>query len=99
MLKKNARNLKIFEKLKFVNDDALKYVSSSNSIDDFDVFYLDPPYKFEKYMELLKLILNKKKGESLLIVESSSFSYLDDELRARLLKDKSWGDTFLAIYK
>lgn len=96
---KNSKNLKIFENLKFVNKDALKFVETSEYINDFDIFYLDPPYKYQNYSELVELVLERKNAKALVIVESNTTTYINDGLKSRVIKEKSWGETFLVFYK
>ncbi len=73
-IKSNIKNLNISEKhdIFYLNDvDALKLFKERGDV--FDIIYLDPPYAFTSYNEVIDLILDNEilSSHGIIIVESN----------------------------
>ncbi len=60
ILKKNINDLKLSNKTKLVSQDIKYYIGKFNNGEKFDLIFLDPPYKDTAYLEIIKLIKEKK---------------------------------------
>ena len=70
VLKKNINNLKITHKAEINYMDIKNFIDKKSSEIQFDIVFLDPPYKDISYVQNLKLIKNKKilKDKHLIII-------------------------------
>ncbi len=95
----NADNLGINKNIEVVNSDVISFVDRG-AISDFGLIFMDPPYAYPKYSELVSsLTIGMGKG-SFLIVESNKKTANDLALNFsdKLLKIKNWGDTFVSFF-
>ena len=60
ILKKNLSSLKIDEKYQVIEQNILNGINLKNSINTFDIIFLDPPYKDKNLDKLLMEINNHK---------------------------------------
>ena len=58
-LKKNIKNLNIENKSTVYSEDILKFFKGSIFKKKIDLIFLDPPYKNEGYIEVVKIIKKK----------------------------------------
>ncbi len=87
ILKKNYSNLNI--KPNIILGDSLKLLKKES---DFDVIYIDPPYKSGIYLDVINLINN-----GLIILEHDEILNLSD---FNLIKQKNYGGKFVSfLYK
>ena len=54
ILKKNLSSLKIDEKYQVIEQNILNGINLKNSINTFDIIFLDPPYKEKNLKKILK---------------------------------------------
>ncbi len=82
--------------VRVVRNDALAYLKSAAAGGVlFDLIFLDPPYAFSNWPELLQLSSKLLSEESYLVIESDQEVQLPDSLR--LEKLKSYGSTVVMI--
>ena len=90
VLKKNINNLKITHKAEINYMDIKNFIDKKSSEIQFDIVFLDPPYKDISYVQNLKLIKNKKilKDKHLIIIhrEKKCDDKLDEVMNIELLK-------------
>ena len=100
ILKRNIKSLNILEDYEIINDDyktALVYFKNNNI--KFDLFFLDPPYKFSYINEALNKIYeyNLLNDNGYIICEYENEiinnNYFD------LVKEKKYGNKYVKIYK
>ena len=60
ILKKNISNLNVLEKSKIIEKDILNKLNFNNLNSNFDIIFLDPPYKEKLLSSILEKILNAK---------------------------------------
>ena len=90
VLKKNINNLKITHKAEINYMDIKNFIDKKSSEIQFDIVFLDPPYKDISYVQNLKLIKKKKilKDKHLIIIhrEKKCDDKLDEVMNIELLK-------------
>ena len=90
MVLKNINNLKITHKAEINYMDIKNFIDKKSSEIQFDIVFLDPPYKDISYVQNLKLIKNKKilKDKHLIIIhrEKKCDDKLDEVMNIELLK-------------
>ncbi len=59
-LEENIKNLKIEKKVFVKSDNIFKFLKSFNLKKKFDLVFLDPPYKDKSYIDLFKILKEKK---------------------------------------
>ena len=96
---KNIEHLNITDKVKVVKQDAIEYLNYAN-LDNVDILYIDPPYRYEKYDELLKVLFSKINNDAIVMLESK-YSVIDEDnqINASIIKTKSWGKAFVTFMK
>jgi len=60
ILKKNISHLNMASRAELRSQDIKNYIEQFNEKDKFDLIFLDPPYKDTSYLEIIKLIKEKK---------------------------------------
>jgi len=60
ILKKNISNLNVLEKSKIIEKDILNKLNFNNLNSNFDIIFLDPPYKEKLLSTILEKIFNSK---------------------------------------
>ena len=60
ILKKNISNLNVLEKSKIIEKDILNKLNFNNLNSNFDIIFLDPPYKEKLLSAILEKIFNSK---------------------------------------
>ena len=92
-LKKNILKLKALNNAKLISENIESYIHKLNENKKFDLFFLDPPYKNNSYIEIIKIIKKKKlfkKNHRVIIHrerERQSDENLDRILKIDLLKN------------
>ena len=90
VLKKNVLSLKLSGKVELKYLDIKNYLENLEENNKFDLFFLDPPYRDNSYIEIIKLI--KKKGifskNHLVVIhrEKSCEDEINKILKVNLLK-------------
>ena len=89
ILKKNIANLGIENNIELFHSDIMN-ILERDKVDKFNIFFFDPPFKDKSFIEIIKLIKNKKifKKKNLVIIhrEKSSEDDLDELLSVMLTK-------------
>ena len=92
-LKKNILKLKALNNAKLISENIESYIHKLDENKKFDLFFLDPPYKNNSYIEIIKIIKKKKlfKKNHIVIIhrerERQSDENLDRILKIDLLKN------------
>ena len=92
-LKKNILKLKALNNAKLISENIESYIHKLDENKKFDLFFLDPPYKNNSYIEIIKIIKKKKlfkKNHRVIIHrerERQSDENLDRILKIDLLKN------------
>ena len=60
ILKKNIKAFNLTSKTKLISEDIKNYLKKLNSKEKFDLIFLDPPFKDTSYIEIIKLMKEKK---------------------------------------
>ena len=76
-IKKNASNLNR-ENVKILNSDVLAFLSQNTQ--DFNIIFVDPPYKLEVYEELVKTLIERKivSDGGIIVLESEKELNIDE---------------------
>ena len=101
VIKKNASNFKIEDKVELLNmdyNDCLDCLRNKNI--KFDIIFLDPPYKKLVVGKIIEKIINYNMlNESGIIVCEVSNDYIDDYETLEKIKQKKYGDKEIIIFK
>lgn len=99
VLKKNINTLELENKSEAFKTNANLFLNKTD--ENFDLVYIDPPYKSNSYNDVLQLFSEKKSllnNESILILEHSTKINLDF-LDFELIKSYKYGDTSISLLK
>jgi len=94
----NIKNLNIEDKTSIYQKDASDFLKITPDLKAFDLIYMDPPYNYSNYLELTNIIIENKNKDTILIVEAKDSSFLDDNLKEKLIKEKKYGTTVLLFF-
>ena len=99
IIKNNINNLKI-ENVKVINDDFKKALKSFSE-EQFDLIFLDPPYKTNHIEESIKLIekYNVLKKDGVIICESDNLDRIVYSDVYKAVKEKKYGDKFVVLLR
>ena len=99
IIKNNINNLKI-ENVKVINDDFKKALKSFSE-EQFDLIFLDPPYKTNYIEESIKLIekYNVLKKDGVIICESDNLDRIVYSDVYKAVKEKKYGDKFVVLLR
>lgn len=100
-IKENIKNLKITNAT-ILNSDynlALKQLADQNT--KFDLIFLDPPYKFDVYNQIIDYLLenNMLKENAIFVLESDHVLNLDEFNDIFRIKHYKYGKNFIAILR
>lgn len=81
--------------------DALKALTRFQEA-EFDIVFVDPPYKAGLFIPVLQMIFDKKilKDDGIVVIEHASDDNFDDQIAQigyRILKDRKYGDTSIRV--
>ncbi len=94
VIESNASTTGIKDKVTLVKQDAEAFLSKAK-MSDFDVVYLDPPYKYDGYDRVVKLLISGIRKDAIVIAESDRELFKDaNDYGAELVKIKKWGKSF-----
>ena len=94
VLKKNINLLNCNKKCKLLNTDCFKYFVSSEKLNEnYDIIFLDPPYKEKKINLLIEKILEKKilKKNGLIIIHRHKKDDIDLTNKLRIIDTRFYG--------
>ncbi len=93
----NIRNLKVENRVKFLKMDSFKAVKLLK--ETFDYIYIDPPYRFNKFEKLMKLLEPLTHESTLLLYESDSKQELIEVENYELIRSDVYGHTRVTHYR
>ena len=100
-IKKNVDTIKVndIEVLNMDYIEALKYFNNKNI--NFDIIFLDPPYKTNFIEKSIKLIdeYNLLKDDGIIVCESDSLDKVIYTDKFISVKDKKYGDKYIVLLK
>ena len=93
ILKKNLSSLKIDEKYQVIEQNILNGINLKNSINTFDIIFLDPPYKEKNLKKILDNISSEKlmKDNGVIIIHrhKNEKGQLSENLK--IIEEKKYG--------
>ena len=93
ILKKNLSSLKIDEKYQVIEQNILNGINLKNSINTFDIIFLDPPYKEKNLKKILDNISSEKlmKDNGVIIIHrhKNEKDQLSENLK--IIEEKKYG--------
>jgi len=95
---KNIEKLKINDKARLVKNDALLFVEHSD-LASYDLIYLDPPYKYMKYGDILSIMIPKIGMHTIIIAESDRDIINEIKTPCEVVKVKNWGKSKAFFFK
>ena len=96
LLRKNLEKLKVEERYKITNFDAVSFLMRAENT--YDIIYVDPPYKAEIYQKLLALSVNALKDGGIVIFEGEK--PFDGQADGLIKYDeRKYGRAHLTFYK
>ncbi len=74
IIEKNLNHTKLKHLAEVYNDDSVNFLNNFKDKNKFDIIYIDPPYELKLYVDIIKIILEKKllSENGIIIVERSS---------------------------
>ena len=101
ILKKNITNLGIENNIELFHSDIMN-ILKKEKVDKFNIFFFDPPFKDKSFIEIIKLIKNKKifKKKNLVIIhrEKKTEDDLENVLKVFLTKTYSRSKILFASF-
>ena len=99
VINNNIKNIGV-ENLKVLNMDYKKAIEYLEK-EQFDIIFLDPPYKTNYIEESIKLIdkYNILKDNGIIVCESDSIDKIIYNDNFKSIKDKKYGDKYIVIIK
>lgn len=101
-IQENIKMFQIEEECIVLKNDylhALKEFRDKNL--QFDIIFIDPPYKYCIKNELLKNILDYHllAEDGIIVFEYQNDEKIDDNIFLELIRDKKYGDKYVSVYK
>jgi len=100
-IKKYIKEFGLEDRAEVVCSDSLKYLNELPRGACNDVVFADPPYAYERFDELCRIIYNKDilaEGGTLIIEHSSKKRLGGEHAGLALIKEYRYGDTMLSRY-
>ena len=93
VLKKNLANLKSIKNYLIIEEDALNNLNIKITKKNYDIIFLDPPYKESKFINLISLILHKKilKNDGIIIIHRHKKEKDIFPKEFRVVEEKKYG--------
>ena len=93
ILKKNLSSLKIDEKYQVIEQNILNGINLKNSINTFDIIFLDPPYKEKNLKKILKNISTEKliKDNGIIIIHRHKNEKDEFSENLKIIEEKKYG--------
>lgn len=104
IIKQNIEKTHLSEKIKLYNLNYLKLIQNLNR-SNFDIVYLDPPYKTDYIIRALKELLKFKiiTEESLIIAETDDKEKILEQIQElkkfKILDERKYGRTYIIFLK
>lgn len=99
IIESNLKKAKLFEQAEIFNQDVYLYLKNCSK--KYDLIFMDPPYEKEMTAEAVELIVknNLLKKDGLIISEKSAAEEAAEFNGLSIIKNKSYGNSLLTIYK
>lgn len=99
VVEENLKKAKLFEQAAVYNQDVYLYLKKCSR--KYDLIFMDPPYEKDMTAEAVKLIVdnNLLNEGGLIVTEKSANEKVDDFSKLSIIKNKSYGNSLLTIYK
>ena len=93
VLKKNLANLKSIKNYLVIEEDALNELNIKSIKKNYDIIFLDPPYKENKFINLISLILREKilKNDGIIIIHRHKKEKDIFPKEFRVVEEKKYG--------
>ena len=93
ILKKNLSSLKIDEKYQVIEQNILNGINLKNSINAFDIIFLDPPYKEKNLKKILDNISSEKlmKDNGVIIIHRHKNEKDQLSKNLKIIEEKKYG--------
>ena len=93
ILKKNLSSLKIDEKYQVIEQNILNGINLKNSINTFDIIFLDPPYKEKNLKKILDNISSEKlmKDNGVIIIHRHKNEKDQFSENLKIIEEKKYG--------
>ncbi|MEI7885317.1 MAG: 16S rRNA (guanine(966)-N(2))-methyltransferase RsmD [Clostridia bacterium] len=95
IVRRNIQNLGVVEKTKVHKNDSLSFLQNCQE-QSYDLIFLDPPYLYSYYEDLLKTIATKgilRKNGIIVVETSSKYELIGVYFNLVLAKTRNYGDT------
>ena len=99
-ISENLHNLKVSEQVKTIKKDVFLFLQETDQ--KYDLIMADPPYKLDRYLEILDLILSRQLlyDSGIIVLESNSETILPDEYKGLIkYKEKILGSTRFSLFE
>ena len=99
IIEENLIKAGLLEQAELFNQDVYLYLK--NCSQQYDLIFMDPPYEKQMTAEAVKLIVdnNLLKENGLIVSEKSAAEKSEQFNGLSIIKDKSYGNSLLTIYK
>ena len=93
ILKKNILNLNLSDKSKVIEKDVFKELNFSNLDSEFDIIFIDPPYKEKFLSTILKKIFDTKilNKEGIIIIHRHKNEFNETNKFFNIIEEKNYG--------
>ena len=93
ILKQNLSNLESIQNFQIIEKNIYEEGTLSNLNSNFDIIFLDPPYKYKNLSELLNIILQKKilNKKGILILHRHKNEHQVFPLKFKVVEEKKYG--------
>jgi len=98
VISKNVEKLKINDRVRLVKNDALLFVERSD-LSSYDLIYLDPPYRYTGYGDLVSVMMSKISENTIVIAESDRDIINEIKAPCDVVKIKNWGKSKAFFFK
>jgi len=87
-------SLKLMTEIKTLQQDSIEYLHKCK--EEFDIIFIDPPYNYLSYKEILKIIIEKKiiKKDGCIIIEHNCKTILDGDN----IEKRKYGQVCFSIF-
>ena len=98
VVNENLRKLGVSNVGLFIKEDALKFCRNWNG-EKFDIIFADPPYSWDRYVEILECVKSLLKENGIFVLEISSRVIPPEVENLELFKFVKGGDSAFAFYR
>lgn len=101
VINENIQKFQINNQCVVLKADYQEALKKFNNNIQFDIIFIDPPYKYQLKNELLKTIIDYHllKDNGIIVFEYQTDEDINNNISLELIKNKKYGDKFVSIYK